>query len=101
MFLLNHCLMLRGEPEWYAQYDWNGWTIKVQRAQIREFFGFREATIEDAEKVMAWLCEHVLHSDLTQEHIREAAYRVFRELKIEPPKSERLATPLGPSALAP
>jgi len=33
----------------YLQYDWAGRAIKYHRAQIRAFFGFREATLQDAE----------------------------------------------------
>ncbi|WP_342414481.1 DUF4158 domain-containing protein [Paenibacillus sp. FSL R10-2782] len=43
------------EPELYAKYDWTGRSITYHRTQIREFFGFREDTIEDAEEMTEWL----------------------------------------------
>jgi hypothetical protein len=49
-------------PQW-AAYDWDGRAIKYHRAQIREFLGFREATVEDGEALVAWLDEHVLPDD--------------------------------------
>lgn len=36
-------------PEGWLRYDFSGRTIKYHRAQIRNFFGFREATVEDGE----------------------------------------------------
>jgi hypothetical protein len=36
-------------------YQWNGPTIKRHRAEIRRFFGFREFTVADAEKMTVWL----------------------------------------------
>ncbi len=43
-----------GEPaEGWLRYDWGGRSIKYHRVQIREFFGFREATVEDGEAVTA------------------------------------------------
>lgn len=47
-------------PELYLQYDWQGRTIKYHRMQIRKLHSFREATIEDADALAQWLCEHVL-----------------------------------------
>jgi len=40
-------------PEGWLRYDWGGRSIKYHRVQIREFFGFREATVEDGEAVTA------------------------------------------------
>lgn len=44
------------ESELYAQYDWSGRTIKAHRVQIREFFEFREASVQDSQDVAEWLC---------------------------------------------
>lgn len=41
----------------YAAYDHLGRTADYHRAQIREAFGFRPATVEDAEKLVGWLSE--------------------------------------------
>ncbi|MDQ0049507.1 hypothetical protein J2T18_003812 [Paenibacillus polymyxa] len=60
--------------ELYAQYDWNGRMIKYHRAQIREFFGFRENTVQDSQEMPEWLCQHVLHRSQEWEHIKESVY---------------------------
>lgn len=78
------------EPELYAQYDWTGRSITYHRTQIREFFGFREDTIEDAQEMTEWLCQHVLHHDHEFEHLKERVYRRFHELKIVPPSPDRI-----------
>ena len=77
-------------PLSWAEYDWQGRTIKYHRAEIRSLCGFREATVEDCEAVMGWLCEHVLAQERHPERILEAALQRFRELKIEPPTAGRL-----------
>jgi TnpA family transposase len=77
-------------PEKYSKYDWQGRTIKYHRAQIREFFGFREATVVDAKAMTNWLAQQVLAYDLKPEHLESAAIARARELKIEPPTKERL-----------
>ncbi|WP_010503691.1 DUF4158 domain-containing protein [Paenibacillus elgii] len=78
------------EPELYAQYDWTGRSITYHRTQIREFFGFREDTVEDAQDMIEWLCQHVLHHDHEMEHLKDHVYRRFRELKIVPPTPDRI-----------
>lgn len=35
-------------PRAYRDYEWQGRTIERHRAEVREFFGFRESTIQDA-----------------------------------------------------
>lgn len=76
--------------ELYAQYDWNGRMIKYHRAQIREFFGFREDTVQDAQEMSVWLSQHVLHQSQEWEHVKVAVYGRFRELKVEPPSPDRV-----------
>lgn len=76
--------------ELYAQYDWAGRSITYHRTQIREFFGFREDTIQDAEEVIDWLCKNVLFQDHDFEHLVEIVYRRFREIKVVPPTPDRI-----------
>nr|WP_274520443.1 DUF4158 domain-containing protein [Paenibacillus beijingensis] len=76
--------------ELYAQYDGTGRSITYHRTQIREFFGFREDTDQDAEEVIEWLCKNVLFRDHDFEHLIETVYRRFREMKIMPPTPERI-----------
>jgi len=77
-------------PEKYQTYDWLGRTIKHHRTQIRNFFGFREATKADGQELTQWLTEQVLAYDLNIEHLTTAALIRVRQLKIEPPTLERL-----------
>lgn len=72
------------------EYDWNGRTIKYHRAQIREFFGFREATLEDTQNVSDWLSKLVFYHEADIENIKEEAYKKFRELQLEPPSPDRI-----------
>lgn len=47
--------------ELYSKYDWSGRSITYHRTQIREFFGFREDTAQDAQDITEWLCKNVLY----------------------------------------
>ncbi|MEV6212270.1 hypothetical protein [Kitasatospora sp. NPDC051914] len=40
-------------------YEWSGRTVEYHRAQIRGHLGFRECSVADADKLTAWLAEHV------------------------------------------
>ena len=42
---------LKLDPTLYAQYEWEGRTIKGHRTQIREQLEFREATVLDTEEI--------------------------------------------------
>ncbi len=68
-----------------------GRTAERLRAEIRTRFGFREATVADAEQLLIWLRDHVaaevggeLEPMLEQLEVR------CRELAIEPPTPERM-----------
>ncbi|WP_158642151.1 hypothetical protein [Brevibacillus laterosporus] len=54
--------------------------IKYHRAQIREFFGFRENTVQDSQEMSEWLCQHILHHSQEWEHVKDTVYGRFREL---------------------
>lgn len=77
-------------PEGWLRYDWSGRAIKYHRAQIRGFFGFREATAEDGEAVAAWLLAEVLPREQDPAKLREAFHARCRVLKIEPPTPGRI-----------
>ena len=78
-----------GESNW-AEYDWQGRSIKYHRAEIRALWGFREATIEDAADLTKWLIDHVLAQERHPERIQELALERLRGLNIEPPTAERM-----------
>lgn len=78
------------DSELFNNYNWAGRSIKYHRAQIREFFNFRECTLEDIDNVCAWLCKSALHYDLDSDHLKIEAYNRFSELKIEPPTIDQV-----------
>ena len=43
------------DPELFGEYRWSGSTIEYHRAQIRDFHGFRVATVGDEDKLIVWL----------------------------------------------
>ena len=59
--------------EQYLQYVWRSRAIKYHRAQIRAYFGFREATVRDGGALVAWLQQQVPHEQRLDQ-LREAAY---------------------------
>lgn len=74
----------------FDNYDWSGRVIKYHRAQIRDFFGFREPTVEDINNVTEWLSKNVFYHDADIDNLKEEAYNKFRELQLEPPTSDRM-----------
>jgi hypothetical protein len=71
-------------------YEWTGRTIEYHRAQIREALGFRPATVEDAERLGAWLVEHAGGENTDEESLNEALRERCREERIEPPGPRRV-----------
>lgn len=89
--IVNYVAKQVGVPaERYLQYDWNGRTIKYDRVEIRKLHGFREATVEDSSTLVQWLYKYVLPYERRYEQLKVAVYHRCRELKIEPPTSERV-----------
>ncbi len=82
--------LLKVPPERFDNYDWQGRTIKVHRAIIRDFLGVTEATVKDAQNLTAWLETQVLAYDLKLESLEIAAAERLGHLKIELPTPERL-----------
>jgi hypothetical protein len=74
----------------YPSYEWSGRTIEYHRAQIREFLGFREATVQDGAELVTWLAERVLPQEPREDHVREALFERCRALRIEPPSAGRI-----------
>jgi TnpA family transposase len=81
---------LKLDPAIFAQYDWDGRTVKSHRAQIREELSFREATALDTEEMKSWLIAEHLASDQHVEHLKIKVLKRFHECKIEPPTNERI-----------
>lgn len=73
-----------------AFYDWSGRTIKAHRAEVRRVLGFRECSVEDAEKLTDWLTEQVAQAERRPELVREALLGRCREERVEPPAPTRV-----------
>lgn len=68
----------------------SGRTAERLRAEIRMHFGFREATVADADMLTLWLCEHVAGEAGGEiESMIERLKLRCRELSIEPPTDDR------------
>lgn len=74
----------------YFGYDWRGRAIKYHRAQVRDFLGVREATVEDAEHIATWLASAVCPHESRGEHLRLAVIERCRALRLEPPSAKRI-----------
>jgi len=85
--------------EQYLQYDWRGRAIKYHRAQIRAFFGLREATVQDGHALVAWLVEQQVPHEQRLDQLREAAYGWCRGNRLEPPTPDRIV-PIAQAAPA-
>jgi hypothetical protein len=69
----------------------SGRTAERLRAEIRVRFGFREATVADAEMLTAWLRDHVAGEAGGEiEPLIERLEMRCRELAIEPPRADRV-----------
>lgn len=90
---------LKLAPEVYQKYAWGGRVSARHRVAIRAFLGFREGTTADVEDVSLWLQEHVLPQTQRLEALRDAVYRRYRTLKIEPSTAGRVER-LARSALS-
>jgi hypothetical protein len=44
----------------FDAYPWTGRTRARHRTAIRQYLGFREPTVQDAEKLVKWLIDHAL-----------------------------------------
>jgi hypothetical protein len=76
--------------ELYPSYEWSGRTIKYHRVQIREYLGFREATVQDGHELVAWLVAHVPPNEHREDHVCEAVFERCRTQRIEPPSTGRI-----------
>lgn len=74
----------------YLAYDWQGRSIKTHRAEIRAWLGFREATVDDATHMTAWLVAHDVSHTRNRDAFKAVAYARFRDLHIEPATPDRV-----------
>jgi hypothetical protein len=78
------------DTEAIADQAWQGRTGKRHRAEIRLLFGFREATVANAEAMVAWLRDHAVVHSHEPEHLAAALKIHCRSCSIEPPTPDRI-----------
>lgn len=71
-------------------YEWTGRTVEFHRAQIRKHFGFRECSVEDADKLTKWLATEVCELERHHDVVREQLLDRCRDQRVEPPTSGRI-----------
>ena len=81
---------LKTDSSLYSQYNWQGRSIKNHRAEIRQLFQFRTATISDSEEISNWLIDKILPNSQRFEPLLQFTYQKFRELQIEPPTPKQV-----------
>jgi hypothetical protein len=65
-------------------------TGKRHRAEIRALFGYREATVADAEALEDWLRDQAAMVGAVSDHLVARLEARCRELAIEPPSADRV-----------
>ncbi|MFO0949702.1 MAG: Tn3 family transposase [Isosphaeraceae bacterium] len=68
----------------------SGRTAERHRAEIRALFGYREATVADAEALQAWLRDQAAVVGAVPDHLVPRLEARCRELAIEPPSKDRV-----------
>ena len=77
-------------PEELGLYDWSGRQSKRHRVEVRQHLGFRECSVADADKLIAWLAEHVAQRERQAERVRQELLAHCHAERIEPPTAGRV-----------
>jgi len=89
--IINHVSeQLNIKEKHYFEYDWNSRTYIFHRAEIREFFGFREFTLSDFDQIRDWIVKDILIHEHKVSYIKSKFYERLKEAKIEPPSIARI-----------
>lgn len=80
---------LEADPAELADYPWTGRTLERHRAEIREWCGFREITLQDQEALKGWLVREIIPQEHRPERLLETLFDRCRDLRIEPPTADR------------
>jgi len=71
-------------------YNFQGRTAMRHRGFIRNFLGFRKASLDDENRMTKWLLEEVVIIDAHPEYILQRLSEQYQELKIETPGPSRI-----------
>ncbi len=86
---------VRVDPSAWESYDWQGRSVKAHRVQIRKRFNFRECSLGDQDKLIAWLAAEVCPIEQRSDQLRDALVARCRLDQLVPPTSgqlDRIAT---------
>ena len=67
-----------------------GRTLERVRAEIRAFYGYRDASVKDAEQLTEWARDHAVAESRNHDRLIAALESECRRRRIEPPTPERL-----------
>jgi len=71
-------------------YQWESASHTRQRRLIREFFGYRRATVDDQAVAHHWLVNEILPEEHRESYLTEELYDYFRDHQIEPPTTDQM-----------
>ncbi|WP_026163801.1 DUF4158 domain-containing protein [Kribbella catacumbae] len=77
-------------PSELGMYEWSGRTVEFHRSQVRRHLGFRECSVEDADKLASWLAAEVCEVERQHDRVREQLLVRCRAERIEPPTTGRV-----------
>ncbi len=77
-------------PSELGLYEWSGRTVEFHRSQLRRHLGFRECSVEDADKLASWLAAEVCEVERQHDRVREELLVRCRAERIEPPTTGRV-----------
>ena len=77
-------------PKVWSAYQWNGRRMKEHRPEIREWLGFRRASVADQKVVRDWLVNDVLPDEFRPSHLREMVYEYLYQHQLEPPSGDQI-----------
>src|SRR4051794_33712258 len=71
-------------------YGWTGRTVERHRSQVRQHLGFRECSVEDADRLAVWLAAEVCEAERQHDVVREQLLIRCRAERVEPPTAGRI-----------
>jgi hypothetical protein len=77
-------------PEAWSEYQWDESRMREHRQQIRNWLGFRRASLEDQKEITRWLVEDILPDEFRVSHLQGKVYQRLREYQLEPPSDDQI-----------
>jgi hypothetical protein len=82
-------------PELFAGYDFTSRQAANHRGQVRDFYKFAKATVQDEDGLAVWLSTDMCPVETSRDRLRAALLARCRELRIEPPAPGQIERVLG------